>query len=87
LSPIRRLPPEILLQVFLLCAPLNRLTRRDLLQLSQVCAHWRALVLGTPVFWRAVDLDMMFWSHKMLPLVQKALERSGSSPLQIRIGA
>ncbi|KAJ6504493.1 hypothetical protein DFH09DRAFT_1201273 [Mycena vulgaris] len=103
LSPIRRLPPEILIQVFLLCAPvptnqwelnskdytaeLHRLIRHDLLQLAQVCAHWRAQALGTPAFWRVIDLDMMFWSSKMLPLVRTALNRSARSPLQVRIGA
>ncbi|KAF7345505.1 F-box domain-containing protein [Mycena venus] len=100
LSPVRRLPAEILIQVFLLCVPvardfnskdyaaeINRLNHHDLLQLAHVCAHWRALALGTPAFWRVLDLDLMFWSHKMLPLVQTALERSANSPLVVRIGA
>ncbi|KAJ7483433.1 hypothetical protein FB451DRAFT_1364363 [Mycena latifolia] len=103
LSPIRRLPAEILIQVFFLrvwasmnqwelnskdyAAEMNRLTRRDLLQLSHVCAHWRAHALGTPAFWRQIDLDLMFWSSKMLPLVETALQRSARAPLQVRIGA
>ncbi|KAJ6465210.1 hypothetical protein C8R47DRAFT_1155352 [Mycena vitilis] len=100
LAPIRRLPPELLNNIFLLCstpprdltspgyaAEIHRLTRHDLMQLAHVCAHWRALVLGTPAFWRIIDVDLMFWSHKMLPLVQTALTRSASTPLLLRLGA
>ncbi|KAJ7654594.1 hypothetical protein DFH06DRAFT_1202823 [Mycena polygramma] len=100
LAPIRRLPPELLNNIFLLCstpprdltsldyaAEIHRLARRDLMQLAHVCAHWRALVLGTPAFWRIIDVDLMFWSHKMLPLVQTALTRSASTPLFLRLGA
>ncbi|KAF8211040.1 hypothetical protein K438DRAFT_1808677 [Mycena galopus ATCC 62051] len=102
LSPIRRLPPEILTQIFLLFIPfgskelnskdfateINRLKQRDLLQLAQVCANWRVLALGTPAFWRILEIDAMFWSHKlMLPLVQTALERSANSPILVRLGA
>ncbi|KAJ7147682.1 hypothetical protein C8R43DRAFT_1129598 [Mycena crocata] len=101
-APVRRLPPEILIHIFLLCAPvdagwelnskdyageINRLIRRDLLRLAQVCAHWRAQALGTAIFWRILHVDLMFWSHKMLPLVQTVLDRSASAPLQVRIGA
>ncbi|KAJ7173426.1 hypothetical protein C8R46DRAFT_1255597 [Mycena filopes] len=100
LAPVRRLPPEILIQIFLLCTSppkelnskdyreeIHRLTHHDLTQLAQVCAYWRALAWGTPTFWRALDLDMKFWSNKMLPLVQTALERSANSLLHVRIGA
>ncbi|KAJ7036588.1 hypothetical protein C8F04DRAFT_1094966 [Mycena alexandri] len=100
MAPVRRLPPEILIQVFLLFTPatrelnskdyrgeIHRLIHHDLLQLAQVCAYWRALAFGTPTFWRVLDLDMMFWSHKMLPLAETALERSASSSIQVRIGA
>ncbi|KAJ6580811.1 hypothetical protein B0H19DRAFT_1112475 [Mycena capillaripes] len=100
LSPIRRLPSEILIHVFLLCTPvtmalnsedyaaeIKRLAHYDLLQLAHVCAHWHALALGTPALWRELDMDLFFWSQKMLPFVQKVLERSASSPLQVRLGA
>ncbi|KAJ7065491.1 hypothetical protein C8F01DRAFT_1125767 [Mycena amicta] len=101
LSPVRRLPPELLSHIFWLCVPgitrdlssknyaaeIHRLTRRELMTLAQVCAHWRTLAFGTPSFWRTIDLDLMFWSHKMLPLVEETLDRSGNSLLQIRLGA
>ncbi|KAJ7483448.1 hypothetical protein FB451DRAFT_106629 [Mycena latifolia] len=66
---------------------MNRLTHRDLLQLSHVCAHWRAHARGTPSFWRKIDFDLTFWSSKMLPLVETALQHSAPAPLQVRIGA
>jgi hypothetical protein len=100
LSPIRRLPLEVLIQVFHLSIPtdyelnfkdyateIKRLTHHDLLRLAQVCVHWRALALGTPAFWRVLEMDLAFWSPKMLPLVHTALERSANSPLVVRIGA
>ncbi|KAJ7777134.1 hypothetical protein B0H16DRAFT_1504435 [Mycena metata] len=99
MAPVRRLPPEILIQVFLPFTPMtreinskdyrgeiHRLIHHDLLQLAQVCAYWRALAFGTPTFWRSLDLDMMFWSHKMLPLTEAVLERSANSAIQVRIG-
>ncbi|KAJ7803176.1 hypothetical protein B0H14DRAFT_2889489 [Mycena olivaceomarginata] len=94
------LPPEVLIQVFHLSIPtdyelnskdytteIKRLTHHDLLRLAQVCVHWRALALGTPAFWRVLEMDLAFWSPKMLPLVHTALERSANSPLVVRIGA
>ncbi|KAK7008440.1 F-box domain-containing protein [Favolaschia claudopus] len=66
---------------------IHRLTNRDLMRLGHVCAYWRVLVLETPAFWRALDLDLKFWSPKMLPLVQTRLERSGNSSLLMRLGA
>ncbi|KAJ7147920.1 hypothetical protein C8R43DRAFT_843757, partial [Mycena crocata] len=65
LSPVRRLPPEILCEVFaLLCTAsadtfstaeeLQNLAKMELLQLSRVCSHWHRLVMGTPGLWSEI---------------------------------
>ncbi|KAJ7138087.1 hypothetical protein C8R44DRAFT_551772, partial [Mycena epipterygia] len=62
LAPVRRLPPEILCEIFASLSPsssyifnsakeLDNLSKFGLLQISQVCAHWRRLVMGTPRLW------------------------------------
>ncbi|KAJ6542869.1 hypothetical protein B0H19DRAFT_885237, partial [Mycena capillaripes] len=56
LAPIRRLPSEILVQIFEECEgpPQNQmahLAQKPLLVVSQVCARWHEIVLGTPTFW------------------------------------
>ncbi|KAJ7876339.1 hypothetical protein B0H14DRAFT_2269147, partial [Mycena olivaceomarginata] len=66
-SPIRRVPPEILLEIFDFLSPACRKLKdewfsfgkgsgyRDgtehLLQCSQVCWRWRRAVTGTPSLW------------------------------------
>ncbi|KAJ7926208.1 hypothetical protein B0H13DRAFT_1561228, partial [Mycena leptocephala] len=57
-SPVRRLPPELLCEIFASCLPSFRDSRREpcvaeraLLEISQVCATWRSLILGTPGLW------------------------------------
>ncbi|KAJ6568627.1 hypothetical protein B0H19DRAFT_862111, partial [Mycena capillaripes] len=71
LSPVRRLPPEILADIFALCdaatppefkrvrdcisssrqAAMSVLAHRPLLIISQVCARWHDIVMGTPTLW------------------------------------
>ncbi|THU75287.1 hypothetical protein K435DRAFT_619767, partial [Dendrothele bispora CBS 962.96] len=55
LSPVRRLPWEILTLVFLFLCGEPRWGDASLIppafQLSQVCASWRELALNTPTIW------------------------------------
>ncbi|KAF8217693.1 hypothetical protein K438DRAFT_1925081 [Mycena galopus ATCC 62051] len=71
-SPIRRLPNEILLQIFKF-SPFRPPTYENewdgqpdtgrigslghLLRLAEVCASWRRLVMGTPALWRKIEMD------------------------------
>ncbi|KAJ7647980.1 hypothetical protein FB45DRAFT_734246, partial [Roridomyces roridus] len=65
-SPVRRLPNELLENIFDMCAPpsahklsfsdtpseeLTRLAKGHLLQLSQVCSRWHKIALETPRLW------------------------------------
>ncbi|KAJ7292952.1 hypothetical protein C8J57DRAFT_1042103, partial [Mycena rebaudengoi] len=61
-SPWRRLPPELLSHIFMLCAEddpnyLPRVDRVPLLPL-QVCHAWRSLALATPALWARLNFQI-----------------------------
>ncbi|KAJ7838407.1 hypothetical protein B0H13DRAFT_2367476 [Mycena leptocephala] len=89
-SPIRRVPPEILLEILELLSPARekfsdtssvpasgsayRASIHHLLQFSQVCWRWRS-VTGMPSLWTRMDLDLDEWSQCDTQLLRLALER------------
>ncbi|KAJ6485409.1 hypothetical protein C8R47DRAFT_538296 [Mycena vitilis] len=89
-SPFRRMPPEILQEIFEACIPTRHFPIMDAscapLLLGRVCRAWRAISLSTPVLWSAVHLVL-----KRNPTEEAAeklrvwLQRSGDSPLSISI--
>ncbi|KAJ7473998.1 hypothetical protein FB451DRAFT_1558270 [Mycena latifolia] len=111
LSPIRRLPSEILVKIFTLFCPdplptplrsiasilsapgqdpMAQFAQESLLTLSQVCARWHSICIGTPTFWTNIQLDSVLWStpartSKMMTLLTNALERGGRSPLSLTV--
>ncbi|KAJ7474013.1 hypothetical protein FB451DRAFT_1247628 [Mycena latifolia] len=111
LSPIRRLPSEILVKIFTLFCPdplptplrsiasilsapgqdpMAQFAQESLLTLSQVCARWHSICMGTPTFWTNIQLDSVLWStpaqtSKMMTLLTNALERGGRSPLSLTV--
>ncbi|KAJ7878943.1 hypothetical protein B0H13DRAFT_2346268 [Mycena leptocephala] len=101
-SPIRRVPPEILLEILELLSPARekfsdtssvpasgsayRASIHHLLQFSQVCWRWRS-VTGMPSLWTRMDLDLDEWSQCDTQLLRLALERSANLPLKIQVRA
>ncbi|KAJ7936191.1 hypothetical protein B0H13DRAFT_2303911 [Mycena leptocephala] len=87
-SPIRRVPPEILLEILELLSPARekfsdtssvpasgsayRASIHHLLQFSQVCWRWRS-VTGMPSLWTRMDLDLDEWSQCDTQLLRLAL--------------
>ncbi|KAJ7149230.1 hypothetical protein C8R43DRAFT_888252 [Mycena crocata] len=74
-APVRRLPPEILGQIFMpfsspfavpgdAAEELNSLAHLDLLRLSQVCSHWHRLIMGTPSLWSHIAVNVRCWPRK-----------------------
>ncbi|KAJ7611970.1 hypothetical protein DFH06DRAFT_1371570 [Mycena polygramma] len=86
-APVRRLPKEILSNIFSLCgepseddithamsdipvSSWNEAARHELWRIgggalaacSQVSAHWRDVVRGTPTLWSAVEVDLRCWT-------------------------
>ncbi|KAJ7773926.1 hypothetical protein B0H16DRAFT_114793 [Mycena metata] len=107
LAPARRLPPEILGEIFTLtsdsastsasangnsnyAASLERIANSSILALSQVCARWHDIALGTPALWSKVELDAVLWqspetAKNAMLLLQVFLSRGGNFPRSILI--
>lgn len=60
LSPIRRLPPELMTEIFMHCLPRQRFIRpapdQAPLLLAQICATWRRASISTPSLWTSLEL-------------------------------
>ncbi|KAF7326095.1 F-box domain-containing protein [Mycena kentingensis (nom. inval.)] len=102
-----RLPAEIWGDIFYACAEdqdeslsdatspqdeLERLAKRYILRVSQVCSYWHRIALGTPALWCSiVAADTGLWGATgrpeadLLALVSLCLERSGAHPLQMQV--
>ncbi|KAJ6524689.1 hypothetical protein DFH09DRAFT_1189260 [Mycena vulgaris] len=88
-SPARRLPEDIIRDVFVACLPSHRnsliISNESPLLLCRICSDWRRLALSTPRLWAAV--------HVVIPnepkgqvlagLLKDWLNRSGVLPLFI----
>ncbi|KAJ7721518.1 hypothetical protein B0H16DRAFT_1602639 [Mycena metata] len=82
LAPIRRVPSEILVEIFTLFLPedapagevpedvLGRAANADLLRISQVCPRWYRLIMGTP---------------SLCGLHDRMIGRGGNAPLDVRV--
>ncbi|KAF5319201.1 hypothetical protein D9619_008441 [Psilocybe cf. subviscida] len=60
MSPMRRMPVDIIQAIFLLCLPTQHnpiMSRHDLsMLLTQVCSSWRHIAHSTPLLWRAIHI-------------------------------
>ncbi|KAJ7263953.1 hypothetical protein C8J57DRAFT_420627 [Mycena rebaudengoi] len=99
-SPVGRLPVEILLAIFRMCSKpfpptvglwADREKRRHahapLFAVSQVCARWHAIVMGTASLWSTIDFPEGVWEdlhpEKMMTLLKTVIERGAGSALQV----
>ncbi|KAJ7146996.1 hypothetical protein C8R44DRAFT_555857, partial [Mycena epipterygia] len=54
-SPVRRLPTELLIEIFEMCAPpgadqiSDQTTPKQ--EFERVCSHWYGVVMGAPTLW------------------------------------
>ncbi|KAJ7729487.1 hypothetical protein B0H14DRAFT_529495 [Mycena olivaceomarginata] len=80
LSPLRRLPSEILVNIFELCMrtcpsitdpeyvsldiEMARLAHEPLLKISRVCSRWHAVVMGAASLWTVLELDPILWDSR-----------------------
>lgn len=87
LSPIRRLPLEILAEIFAYCIPTYlRSSGRSLdapLLLGQVCVGWRKAALSTQKLWSSISVSPR--RHFNESLAKVWLSRTISSPLSITL--
>ncbi|KAF7356223.1 hypothetical protein MVEN_00953700 [Mycena venus] len=91
LSPLRRMPTELLSLIFVFAFRPARDARQNSTPwtASQVCHRWRAIILSQPSFWASIDLDFrrMRGSHTKTTFgLETQLKRSGNIPLDIDFG-
>ena len=90
LSPVRRLPPEVLCEIFLHCLPDKAFVTPAPLEppllLASVCSMWRSISLSTAGLWSSIAInitDAEVRPHK--DLIALWVGRSGSHPLSFQI--
>jgi hypothetical protein len=84
LSPIRKLPPEILQSIFL--AGMGE--KPDVIPVAgQVCRYWRDVVLGTPKLWSIISIGRTRFTlrERYHELASLFLQRSTIKPLSVFI--
>ncbi|KAJ7261772.1 hypothetical protein B0H12DRAFT_1231420 [Mycena haematopus] len=92
LSPIRRIPPEVLGEIFVQCLPRDRdkfveaAVQRCPLLLTQISSNWRSVALATPALWTSITVNLSTKSClPKLDLIKAWIARSGSYPLSFYI--
>ncbi|KAI3616955.1 hypothetical protein WG66_004112 [Moniliophthora roreri] len=99
LSPVHRLPAEILLNVFTFCCEQNELCleQKDstrpcapppAVAISMVCGRWRDVALASPSLWTSICIEFSNWKsdhHKLLRMTRLFLERSQKAPLKLEL--
>ncbi|KDQ20746.1 hypothetical protein BOTBODRAFT_50809 [Botryobasidium botryosum FD-172 SS1] len=84
ISPINRLPDEILLYIFkLIPVQQDQYRVSGTLLASSVCGRWRALALGTGSLWATLEFPTRAHTHQIAEL---CLSRSLESGLDVYLG-
>ncbi|KAJ7314378.1 hypothetical protein DFH08DRAFT_895315 [Mycena albidolilacea] len=93
LSPLRRMPVEIISLIFKFAAPFRSYVmnvKEGPWTLSAVCSRWRTIALSQPNLWTDFvlnfvdDRDSPESAGRILPLIEAHLERSQKLPLTIK---
>ncbi|KAJ7622696.1 hypothetical protein B0H17DRAFT_1112416 [Mycena rosella] len=85
----RRLPPDILGEIFIACLPVDRNAVMSVdeapLVLCRICSAWRTLALSTPRLWASLHTPASFIlvDERRVAAVLKWLQRSGACPLSL----
>lgn len=92
ISGVRRVPTEVLLEIFSYCTnpvypPFHKYN--PISKVMQVSSRWRAVALGFPGLWRSVILPggLQIRAEPLLHLVTLQMERTSQSPLSILLRA
>ncbi|KAJ7611982.1 hypothetical protein DFH06DRAFT_1371599 [Mycena polygramma] len=100
---IRRIPAELLVEIFDVLVnyerismlieetkEMDRLGKKHLRQISQVCSHWHS-VAATPRLWSSIVVETSAWpnsanaSQTLFAILTSTLERGGDHPLSIEL--
>ncbi|KAJ7437447.1 hypothetical protein B0H11DRAFT_2294311 [Mycena galericulata] len=85
ISPVRRVPPELISEIFSLMPCTRRRADRTVncppWRLGHICRSWRHTALSNPFLWRSIEIS---WAEDWNLLELEAqLLRSGNVPLQV----
>ena len=98
ISPLRRLPPELLQVIFVWCLPIHRNAVMHVSEapvlLGRVCSQWRRISLSTPEVWSSLhivppNINLLNLESsrsrfkRKRELIEMWLGRSGACPLNI----
>ncbi|TRM69082.1 hypothetical protein BD626DRAFT_472855 [Schizophyllum amplum] len=88
-SPIRRLPTEIMVDIFTLVLDNRGLIGDDLHSLSTTCCAWRTVALTTPRLWSTINIGsggfLLHDQRRIDALVRVQLQRSADRPIDLEI--
>ncbi|KAJ7744641.1 hypothetical protein B0H16DRAFT_1857427 [Mycena metata] len=99
-SPARRLPTELLVEIFDLCSPdfnsvntveqeENRLAKTYLFHISRVCYRWHDIIMNSPKLWSTITVDTGLWHESAISsatLLASSLKRGADFPLTLKAG-
>ncbi|KAJ7704175.1 hypothetical protein B0H16DRAFT_1638072 [Mycena metata] len=79
ISPARRLPPDLLGEVFVACLPKHRncamsATEAPVL-LGRVCSSWRTISLSTPRLWSSLHIAEPTWQYDLANVPRTFVEQ------------
>ncbi|KAF7348243.1 Hexose carrier protein [Mycena sanguinolenta] len=94
ISPMRRIPQDVLLEIFFSCLPTEHNALIDPaeapLVLGRICRHWREVAYSAPMLWSSIHIPLLNYFNApahILPqfekIVQAWLERSAPCPLSV----
>jgi hypothetical protein len=78
-APVNRLPPEVICLI-----PSSFRSKRDLINATAVCRHWRNALLSSPDLWCDVDCSGSLGPRREC-MFRECLQRSRSAPLNVRL--
>lgn len=86
-SPVRRIPPTVLGEIFWLLMPekMDKVGRKILGSLCQVCKSWRDAARQTCQLWNNIRINVSQVSARGYERIQVWLSRSGNVPRRITI--
>ncbi|KAJ6526957.1 hypothetical protein DFH09DRAFT_1187206 [Mycena vulgaris] len=101
ISPVRRLPLDLIQEIFVACIPTHRncvmSAHEPPVLLGRICSFWRAISLSTPRLWARLHIVEPMRPYNMLPTrfeekftqrletTKMWLSRSGQCPLSISL--
>ncbi len=93
LAPVRRLPNEMLSEIFAQCCKqsdedvncISETQTLSVMSISLVCSRWRSLAVSTKSLWAVFSINPTAVSTFTLQCLQMYITRSGDVPLTIQV--